>query len=297
MAGTFLHLANGTSTTRPFTPPASRVDPRSGPIRSTRGRCRETCRTTSCSAIRARHLADERARAASAIAVARCGAGATSSTTTIAYDELVLWFEHDLFDQLNLIQVLEPSRGSRSAGRSRSALICIGSFPGRPRFKGLGELTARRAGAAVRRPASRSPPRSTRWRPTPGPRSAPPTPRRSRRCSAPTPPRCRTWPRRSTATSRSSRRRPTACPAPSAGCWSSRHGRAIPLRDSASRMHDEETAFYIADTSFLHVARLASPLARWHGIHAGRRRTLAVSTALTGSGVEPDARRCDRSLA
>jgi hypothetical protein len=57
-----------------------------------------------------------------------------------AYDELVLWFEHDLFDQLNLIQLLTwiPRR---LPGRKVVSLVCIGSFPGHPRFKGLGELT------------------------------------------------------------------------------------------------------------------------------------------------------------
>ena len=58
-----------------------------------------------------------------------------------AYDELILWFEHDLFDQLNLIQLLTWIRGRLPAAKVVS-LVCIGSFPGRPGFKGLGELTA-----------------------------------------------------------------------------------------------------------------------------------------------------------
>jgi hypothetical protein len=57
------------------------------------------------------------------------------------YDELVLWFEHDLFDQLNLIQLLTFIRTAVPADKTVS-LICIDSFPGRPSFKGLGELTA-----------------------------------------------------------------------------------------------------------------------------------------------------------
>jgi hypothetical protein len=57
-----------------------------------------------------------------------------------SYDELILWFEHDLFDQLNLIQVLTWIREHVPASKSVS-LICIGSFPGRPDFKGLGQLT------------------------------------------------------------------------------------------------------------------------------------------------------------
>jgi hypothetical protein len=57
------------------------------------------------------------------------------------YDELVLWFEHDLFCQLNLVQVLGHIRASVPRTKPVS-LICIGEFPGRPSFKGLGELTA-----------------------------------------------------------------------------------------------------------------------------------------------------------
>ena len=57
-----------------------------------------------------------------------------------SYDELILWFEHDLFDQLNLIQLLTWIRDYLPATKPVS-LICIGSFPGRPDFKGLGELT------------------------------------------------------------------------------------------------------------------------------------------------------------
>jgi hypothetical protein len=65
-----------------------------------------------------------------------------------AYDELVLWFEHDLFDQLNLIQLLD--RIAASDVRSMTvSLICIGSFPGYPDFKGLGELTPAEIGSLL----------------------------------------------------------------------------------------------------------------------------------------------------
>jgi hypothetical protein len=57
-----------------------------------------------------------------------------------SYDELILWFEHDLFDQLNLVQLLTWIRGCLPAPKTVS-LVCIGSFPGHPRFQGLGELT------------------------------------------------------------------------------------------------------------------------------------------------------------
>lgn len=64
-----------------------------------------------------------------------------------SHDEVVLWFEHDLFDQLLLIHHLEWLRrsgvfahDSRAAG-PRVSLICIGEFPGIERFSGLGQLT------------------------------------------------------------------------------------------------------------------------------------------------------------
>jgi RNA polymerase sigma factor (sigma-70 family) len=57
-----------------------------------------------------------------------------------SYGELLLWFEHDLFDQLNLMQLLTWIREHVPPAKLVS-LICIGSFPGRPDFKGLGELT------------------------------------------------------------------------------------------------------------------------------------------------------------
>ena len=56
-----------------------------------------------------------------------------------SYDELILWFERDLFDQLNLIQLL-PWIRQRLPPTKPVTLVCRGSFPGRPDFKGLGEL-------------------------------------------------------------------------------------------------------------------------------------------------------------
>jgi hypothetical protein len=56
-----------------------------------------------------------------------------------AYDELVLWYEHDLFDQLNLIQLLTRIGRDRPI-RKPVSLVSIDSYPGHPNFKGLGEL-------------------------------------------------------------------------------------------------------------------------------------------------------------
>jgi Domain of unknown function (DUF1835) len=57
-----------------------------------------------------------------------------------SYDEVVLWFEHDLFDQLLLIRALDGFAG-RSLGGTELSLLCIGEFPGVVPFHGLGQLT------------------------------------------------------------------------------------------------------------------------------------------------------------
>ncbi|MDX6628256.1 MAG: hypothetical protein QOH00_502 [Gaiellales bacterium] len=54
--------------------------------------------------------------------------------------ETVLWFEHDLHDQLQLIQIL--SRIAGHPARDAARLITLDSYPGHPRFAGLGELSA-----------------------------------------------------------------------------------------------------------------------------------------------------------
>jgi hypothetical protein len=55
------------------------------------------------------------------------------------HDEVVIWVEHDLFDQLLLIRHLAWF-AERSLGATRLSLICIGDYPGFQHFKGLGEL-------------------------------------------------------------------------------------------------------------------------------------------------------------
>jgi DNA-binding transcriptional MerR regulator len=51
---------------------------------------------------------------------------------------VVVWFEHDLYDQLQLLDVLALAAGTAASPE----LIVIGAFPGKERFTGLGELTA-----------------------------------------------------------------------------------------------------------------------------------------------------------
>ena len=58
------------------------------------------------------------------------------------FDNVTLWLEHDLYDQLQLLQLLH---WFSSTGQSQTALrlICIDSFPGVAPFYGLGQLDAR----------------------------------------------------------------------------------------------------------------------------------------------------------
>ena len=55
--------------------------------------------------------------------------------------EYVLWFEADLYDQLQIIQIL-ARLADLGVPAQRITLICIGEHPGIARFGGLGELTA-----------------------------------------------------------------------------------------------------------------------------------------------------------
>lgn len=51
---------------------------------------------------------------------------------------VTLWFEHDLYDQLQLLQILATLAQQPD---TTAALIVIDSFPGMPEFRGLGDLT------------------------------------------------------------------------------------------------------------------------------------------------------------
>jgi hypothetical protein len=55
--------------------------------------------------------------------------------------EYVLWFEADLYDQLQILEILARLAGL-GVPAGRITLICIGEHPGIARFGGLGELTA-----------------------------------------------------------------------------------------------------------------------------------------------------------
>src|SRR4030095_5464761 len=55
------------------------------------------------------------------------------------HDEVVLWFEHDLFCQVNLLFLLHHLANA-AVGNTRLSLINIGEYPGKLDFRGLGEL-------------------------------------------------------------------------------------------------------------------------------------------------------------
>lgn len=55
------------------------------------------------------------------------------------HDEVVIWVEHDLFDQLLLVRHLDWF-ARRAGGPPRLSLIGVGSWPGIPDFRGLGQL-------------------------------------------------------------------------------------------------------------------------------------------------------------
>ena len=59
------------------------------------------------------------------------------AAATGEYDEVVFWFEHDLFDQLLLIRALDALHDQQNV-----SLICIDHFPGVEPFYGLGQLNA-----------------------------------------------------------------------------------------------------------------------------------------------------------
>jgi hypothetical protein len=59
--------------------------------------------------------------------------------TFAEHDEVVLWFEHDLFCQVQLIYLLNWFAG-RELGQTKLSLVCVDQFPGVHPFHGLGQL-------------------------------------------------------------------------------------------------------------------------------------------------------------
>ena len=64
------------------------------------------------------------------------------------YEEVVLWFEHDLYDQLQLLQLLDFFC-THYSDKVRVSLICVGEFPGIEPFYGLGQLDAKQMATLI----------------------------------------------------------------------------------------------------------------------------------------------------
>jgi hypothetical protein len=91
-------------------------------------------------ATRAAFLSEAGFGSSDAILADLAAADAALIAALAAGRETVLWFEHDLHDQLQLIQIL--ARIADCPGRASARLISIDSHPGHARFTGLGELSA-----------------------------------------------------------------------------------------------------------------------------------------------------------
>lgn len=71
--------------------------------------------------------------------VRRAFAERNAALSDSSLDEIVLWFEHDLYDQLQLLQIMDRLAGHTSR---RVTLIEVGEFPGVAKFVGLGQLSS-----------------------------------------------------------------------------------------------------------------------------------------------------------
>jgi hypothetical protein len=88
--------------------------------------------------VRARHLS-----AAYGVDLKKCEDQLRAQEETLAtfsdHEEVVLWFEHDLFCQVQLIYLLDWF-SRHNPGETKLSLILIGEFPGVENFHGLGQL-------------------------------------------------------------------------------------------------------------------------------------------------------------
>ncbi len=92
------------------------------------------------SRVRARFIADQGWGTQEEVSAAFARRDQTLARCT-DYQVVTLWFEHDLYDQLQLIQLLDWF-AQHSIGETQLSLICIDAFPGVDRFLGLGQLDA-----------------------------------------------------------------------------------------------------------------------------------------------------------
>jgi hypothetical protein len=216
-----------------------------------------------------------------------------------SYDELILWFEHDLFDQLNLIQLLSWIH-DRLPVPAPVSLICIGSFEGRPAFKGLGELApaelaslmdarqpvtdsqyrlARLAWLAFREPTPESLDQLRQEDTTALPYLAPALTRFLQE-----------YPWTTDGLSRTERR-----------VLELAKGGVMPLRTVFRLMHDGEQAYYVTDGSLAAIAetlaRTVPPLLTFHPSDAEAGHALRGAIATTPSGLSVLSGQVDRIAA
>jgi hypothetical protein len=88
--------------------------------------------------VRARYIAEQRWVAYDAVLAEFTQRDATLMDVS-GEDEIVLWFEHDLYDQLQLLQLLDWFAEHPPQGKL--GLLCIGAHPEIADFSGLGQLT------------------------------------------------------------------------------------------------------------------------------------------------------------
>jgi hypothetical protein len=93
--------------------------------------------------------------AADQVIVDACGRASASA----GRNDIELWFEHDLFDQLAVIRTLDLVARVLSASKAdaRVSLICIDRFPGVDPFYGLGQLTGDQLATLIGTSASVTP--------------------------------------------------------------------------------------------------------------------------------------------
>jgi len=89
--------------------------------------------------VRAAYLAAQSAHLTADKVSAHLSAQDVALAQFSAHDEVVLWYDACLFDQSILIRALDWF-AQHALGATRVSLLCIGEFPGRSRFLGLGEL-------------------------------------------------------------------------------------------------------------------------------------------------------------
>jgi hypothetical protein len=139
--GAFLHVLNGDTTTDVLSRsgvPGERLAFREALIT---GPAPRGLSDVDWRSLRAEHLAGESGVTKREVETELLGQERALETFR-DYDEVVLWFEHDLFCQVNLISLLSWF-AERDLGTTRLSLICVGEFPGVEDFRGLGQLAPR----------------------------------------------------------------------------------------------------------------------------------------------------------